>query len=118
MARLISRGQVWIADLNPGFGVEIHKKRPVLIISNNTLNNNWPRIITVAFSTQIHPMNPGKIFIPKDTCGVDRDCIILTQEIRSIDKIRLVKKVGVLPKEKLLEVEESLKLVLGMNSLD
>ncbi len=118
MARLISRGQVWIADLNPGFGIEIHKKRPVLIISNNILNNNWPRIIIVAFSTQIHPLNPGKIFIPKDTCGVDRDSIILTQEVRSIDKSRLVKKVGVLSKEKLLEVEESLKLVLGLEKID
>lgn len=118
MARLISRGQVWIADLNPGFGIEIHKKRPVLVISNNTLNNNWPRIVVVAFSTQIHPMNPGKVFIPKNTCGVDRDSIILTQEIRTIDKVRLIKKTGILPKEKLLEVEESLKLVLGMNFLD
>lgn len=112
--QILKRGQVWIADLNPGFGIEIHKKRPILIISNNTLNNNWPRIIVVPFSTQIHPMNPGKVFIPKDLCGVDKDSIILTQDIRSIDKSRLVKKIGFLPKEKLLEVEESLKLVLAL----
>lgn len=118
MARIISRGQVWIADLNPGFGVELHKKRPVLVISNNTLNNNWPRIIVIPFSTQIHPLNPGKVLIPKDVCGVEKESIILTQEVRSIDKARLVKRVGKLPAEKLYEVEGSLKLVLGLVESD
>lgn len=118
MARLIYRGQVWIADLNPGFGIEIHKKRPVLIISNNILNNNWPRIIIVPFSSQIYPMNPGKVFIQKDTCGIKKASIILAQEIRSIDKSRLIKKMGVLSKQKLLEVEEAVKLVLGLMTLE
>lgn len=114
MARLIRRGQVWIANLNPGFGVEIHKKRPVLVISNNTINNNWPRIVVLPFSTQIHPLHPGKVFIEKGLSGIDKESIILTQDIRSIDKTRLIERVGVLPRKELSEVEESLKLVLGM----
>lgn len=118
MARIISRGQVWIADLNPGFGVELHKKRPILVISNNTINNNWPRIIVVPFSSQIYPLNPGKVLIPKGMCGIEKESIILTQEVRSIDKVRLTKKIGKLPAEKLYEVEESLKLVLGMSEMD
>ncbi|MBI3290498.1 type II toxin-antitoxin system PemK/MazF family toxin [Candidatus Microgenomates bacterium] len=118
MARIISHGQVWIADLNPGFGVELHKKRPVLVISNNILNNNWPRIIVIPFSTQVYPLNPGKVLIPKGMCGIDKESIILTQEIRSIDKTRLVKKVGILPQDKLYEVKESLKLVLELRELD
>src|SRR3989338_7780868 len=118
MARIIFRGQIWIADLNPGFGVEIRKRRPVLVISNNTLNRNWPRIIVIPFSSQIYPLSPGKILIPKDICGIDRKSILLTKEVRSIDKVRVVKKIGVLPKEKFLEVEESLKLVLGITPLE
>lgn len=118
MARIISRGQVWIADLNPGFGVELHKKRPVLVISNNTINKNWPRIIVLPFSTQIYPLNPGKVLVPKDMCGVGRESIILTQEVRSTDKVRLIKKIGRLPAEKLYEVEDSLKLVLGLTELN
>lgn len=117
MARLICRGQVWIADLNPGFGAEIHKKRPVLIISNNTINNNWPRVVVLPFSTQIYPLHPGKVLIEKGLSGIDKESIILTQDVRSIDKTRLIEKIGVLSKKKISVVEESLKLVLGMIKL-
>ncbi len=110
----VKRGEVWIADLNPGYGVEIHKKRPVVIISNNLINNNSPRIIVLPFSTQVYPLNPGKVLIQKGEYNLEKDSVILASDIRSIDKDRLIKKVGVVPSEKMLEVEESLKLVLGM----
>lgn len=114
----VKRGQVWIADLNPGFGVEIHKKRPVLVISNNILNSSWPRIIILPFSSQVQPPALGKVFVSKNTFGLSKDSVLLTFDIRSIDKVRLIKKIGVLPKDKLLEVEEALKLVLGIINLD
>ncbi|MBI2595250.1 type II toxin-antitoxin system PemK/MazF family toxin [Candidatus Daviesbacteria bacterium] len=114
MARLIKHGDIWIADLNPGFGLEIHKKRPVLIISINEFNNAWPKIIVAATSLQTKPIGPEKVFVPKGYFGFAKDSVILASEIRTIDKSRLIKKIGKLSKEKLEEVEDALKLVLGM----
>lgn len=117
-AKVVARGQVWIANLDPGFGVEIRKIRPVVIISNNVINKNWPRIITLPFSSLVHPLIPGKVLIEKGEVGVERDSVILAFDIRSIDKSRLIKKIGKIGKEKLFEVEEAIKLVLGMIELD
>lgn len=118
MARLIKRGQVWIADLNPGFGIEIRKKRPVLIISNDQINKLLPTIIVVPVSSQVFPLGPEKVLLPKNSAGLDKDSVVLAPTIKSIDKVRLVNKIGKLKQDKLLEIEDSLKLVLGMIKLD
>lgn len=118
MARLVKRGQVWTANLNPGFGVEIHKKRPVLIISSNEINQYSPNIIVIPISSQTKPYGPEKILLPKITTGLKKESAALAPEIRAVDKRRLIKKIGSVEKEKLLEVEDSLRLVLGMIELD
>lgn len=114
----IRRGEVWITDLNPGYGVEIHKKRPVVVISNDLINNHSLRIIVLPFTTQVRPLNAGKVLIPKGEYNLEKESAILVSDIRSIDKIRLIKKIDKIPQEKMLEVEESLKLVLGITELD
>lgn len=112
------RGEIYIADLNPAFGREIHKKRPVLVISSNIVNKNFPTVIMLPFSSIVpRALGADTIKVSKNT-GLNKDSVILAIQIRSIDKSRLVEKVGKLSGEKLIEVEDSLKLVLGMVSLD
>lgn len=112
------RGEVYIADLNPGFGREIHKKRPVLIISKDEINKNSPYVIVIPASS-IVPKAPGKeMVLLNKMAGLNKKTILLPIFIRSIDKERLIKKIGKLSKSKLEEAEESLKLVLGMIELD
>lgn len=114
MARLIKRGQIWVANLDPGYGVEIRKKRPVLIISGDIFNNQLRTVIVIPISTQVLPLGPEKILIKKGVSGLEEDSAVLAVDIRSIDKDRLVKKMGKISKKKLQEVEEALKLVLGI----
>ena len=112
------RGEIYTADLNPPFGREIHKKRPVLVISNDVINKNFHTVIMVPFSSILpQAIGADTIKVSKNT-GLNEDSVILATQIRSIDKSRLVAKVGKLSGEKLEEVEDSLKLVLGMVSLD
>ena len=108
------RGEIYIADLDPAFGREIHKRRPVLIVSSNVLNQRSGSIVVVPLSS-IVPTSIGfeKVKISK-LKGLAKESVILVDQIRSIDKIRLIKKIGRLSKAKLLEIEEALKLVLGM----
>jgi len=118
MARLIRRGQIWICDLNPGYGLEIHKKRPVLIIAADEVNRNLHTTIVIPISSQVSSVGIEKIFLPKNSAGLDKNSVVLPVLVRTVDKERLVKRVGKISEEKLGEVEESLKLVLGLTSLD
>lgn len=114
LANYPKRGEIYIADLNPGFGREIHKKRPVLVVSNNILNQNSPFVIILPLSSLVPQLVSFELVQISRFKGLDKDSVILVDQIRAIDKTRLIKKVGKLPKEKISEVEESLKLVLGL----
>ena len=112
------RGEIYIADLDPAFGREIHKKRPVLIISINDINEVLPTVIIIPFSS-IVPKDIGPDFVSFSTQkGLDKESALVVNQLGAVDQIRLIKKIGKISQEKLLEVEESLKLVLGMTSIE
>lgn len=112
------RGQIYVADLDPAYGREIHKKRPVLIISNNNINQIYPTIITVPFSSIVPEFIGPDVVKFSGQKGLDKESALITSQMRSIDKERLIEKVGKISKRKMQEVEEALKLVLGMTPID
>jgi len=117
MAGLVKRGQIWIINLEPGFGREIHKKRPAIIISNDELNKISRDIIIIP-STSIIPSKSSKEIVEVSNLpGFDKKSSLLPLLIRSIDEERLIKKVGELPEDKMIEVEEVLKLILNLNPI-
>lgn len=108
------RGSIYIANLDPSFGREIHKKRPVLIVSNDLFNKNTPYVVIVPSSSIVPSVIPeGMVGLGK-LRGLKRRSVLLPLFIRSIDKDRLVRKVGRLSKAKMFQADEALKLVLGM----
>ena len=113
------RGEIWVADLIPGKGWEIAKKRPVIVISTNEINNISPLVIIIPISSQIPEiLGPERVLLEKEKGTFNKNSVVLTEQIRAIDKSRLIKKLDILPKEKLLEVEDALKIVLGLESLE
>lgn len=113
---VITRGEIWLTNFDPGFRTELHKNRPALVISSNDVNNHHPRIIVIPISTK----NYSGLSVVQNTSkgsGLDKESVILPIEIRAIDKMRLKKKLGKIPKGKLREVEEVIKLVLGFSKL-
>lgn len=116
MARLIKRGDFWIVDLEPGFGREIHKKRPGLIISGNDFNEVTAYVIVIPTSSITPEILSEEMVNLGKPRGFDQESTLLPLYVRSIDKDRLIKKVGKISKEKLTEAEEKLKLVLGIVS--
>lgn len=114
MAR-IKRGDIWAADLRPGIGWEVTKRRPALIISHNAINSIYPTVIVIPISSQAPSiLGPERVFISKKGTKLQKDSVILTTQMRAIDKTRLFKKIGVISEAKLIEVEESIKIVLGL----
>lgn len=109
------RGDIFVADLNPSFGREIHKKRPVLVVSNNILNKELPTVIIIPFSSIVPQfIGPDVVKVALKAIGLDKKSLAMINHIRSIDKKRLVKKIGTISKGKLREVEEAIKIVLDL----
>lgn len=112
------RADIWIADLIPGRGWEVAKKRPVIIISANEINRISPLVVIIPISSSIPKvLGPERVFIEKEA-AIKKDSVALPNQIRAIDKSRISKKTGTLSASKFAEVEDALKLVLGMVELD
>lgn len=112
------RGEIFIADLNPGYGREMHKKRPVLVISNNVLNQNLSTVVMIPLSSIIPEFIGPDVVKVAEKIGLDKDSVIIVNQIRSIDQARLIKRVGILSRDKIEQVEEALQITLGMTNLD
>lgn len=108
------RGEIYIADLNPGFGQEIHKKRPILIVSKNDFNQTMHTVILLPLSSIVPKViGPDSMPFPKIK-GLEKESVLLITQIRAVDKNRLIKKIGKISQNKMKQVEEALKLVLGL----
>lgn len=112
------RGQIYIANLDPGFGREIHKKRPVLIISDNVFNQTRNHVIIIPSSSIRPPLLTPEIISIGKPKGLEKESVLILIFIRSIDQDRLIKKVGQISKNKMQDVEEALKLVLGLSDVE
>ena len=90
MEKTIKRGDIYYAELNPVIGSEQGGTRPVLIISNDIGNRHSPTVIVAAITSRVHT----KAKLPTHTAirdfeGLNKDSIILLEQIRTIDKKRL-----------------------------
>lgn len=101
--------------MEPSLHREMHKKRPALVISNNFVHKKTYHVIVIPISSQVpKTIGPEMVLIGKKE-GLDKKSVILPIYVRSIDQTRLIEKIGNLSEAKLLEIEESLKLTLGLN---
>lgn len=116
MARVIKRGELWLVNLEPSFGREIHKKRPALVISANSIQQKIPHVIIIPASSQVPKVIGIEMVLIGRKEGLDKPSVLLPVFIRSIDQERLIKKIGTIAKSKLVEVEEAVKIVLALSN--
>lgn len=115
----IKRGYLYYADLSPVVGSEQGGVRPVLIIQNDIGNKYSPTVIVAAITSQINKAKlPTHIEISAHEYGLNKDSVILLEQIRTIDKKRLREKIGCLDKNMMLKVDNSLQISLGLFTLD
>ena len=115
MDRTIKRGDIYYAELNPVVGSEQGGIRPVLIISNDIGNSHSPTVIIAAITgkTQTKAKLPTHTEV-KDVEGLDRDSIILLEQIRTIDKQRIKNHMGTMPDNIMARVDKALAISLAM----
>ena len=92
---IIKRGDMFYADLSPVVGSEQGGIRPVLIIQNDLGNKYSPTVIAAAITSQTNKTKlPTHIDLGENTSGLKSNSVILTEQIRTIDKTRLKEKIG------------------------
>ncbi|MEA1974119.1 MAG: type II toxin-antitoxin system PemK/MazF family toxin [Bacillota bacterium] len=112
----IKRGEVYLADLNPVQGSEQGGIRPVLIIQNDIGNKYSPTVIIAAITAKISKAKlPTHVEIKKEAVGLAKDSVILLEQIRTIDKIRLEDKIGELDSKMMDIVNTCLGVSIGFN---
>lgn len=112
----IKRGDIFYANLNPSVGSEQSGVRPILIVQNDIGNKYSPTVIAVAITSKTKAMLPTHIPIKKEESNLPHDSIILTEQIRTIDKSRLIKKVGELNLTVMEKVKEALKISFSIRA--
>ena len=87
----IKRGDIYYADLSPVVGSEQGGTRPVIVLQNNTGNRFYPTIIVAPFtSNKGKKMLPTHLLMKSEETGLPKDSIVLLEQVRSIDKSRMV----------------------------
>lgn len=108
------RGEIWLVNFDPTVGSEINKTRPALIIQNNIANTYSP-VTIVAAITSVKTQDkiyPTEVLIKAGQRGLPTDSLILLNQIRTIDKVRLVKKIGNVTTAHLKQVSRAIEISL------
>ena len=113
---IVKRGDMFYADLSPVVGSEQGGIRPVLIIQNDLGNKYSPTVIAAAITSQTGKTKlPTHIEIGSEECGLKSDSIVLTEQIRTIDKSRLKEKIGHIEDGKIIDkINNALGVSFGL----
>jgi mRNA interferase MazF len=112
------RGDIYLVDFDPTVGSEINKTRPALVLQNNIANRNSPITIVAAITSQFDAdPYPTEVIMESKETGLPLRSAVMLNQIRSIDRRRLVKQVGRTNNSIMRRVEQALRISLGMVEL-
>ena len=104
------RGEVYLVDLNPTKGSEINKQRPCIVIGANPINRARSTIVIVPLSSSPSPRPP--LVVPINSMGANS--VAVCDQIRAIDKSRILKKIGELTTSEIEKLDDSMRQVLAL----
>lgn len=113
----IRRGDIYYADLSPVVGSEQGGLRPVLIVQNDVGNKYSPTVIAAAITSRVSKTKlPTHIDIYASKVGLAKDSVVLLEQIRTIDKVRLKEKMGHIDDDSMRSVNDALSVSFGLLS--
>jgi len=111
--RHILRGDIYLADLRPAIGSEQDGVRPVLIVQNNTGNKYSPTVIAAAITgRQTKNRLPTHVRVGR-VPGMFRNSVILLEQLRTLDKSRLLRYIGSAERHTMRRVDAALGVSVG-----
>lgn len=119
MAVEVKRGDIFLADLSPVVGSEQGGTRPVLIVQNDVGNRYSPTVIVAAITSRIQKSEmPTHVALHEGEDGIKLDSFILLEQLRTIDRARLLYKLTTLGEKNMHAVDVALTISLGMARFD
>ena len=112
----IKRGEIYLAALDPVVGKEIAKTRPVVIVSNDK-NNEFSGTVTILpiTSKKLERVYPFEVFLSKGMANLPKNSKVKADQIRTLDKSRLVTLIGKLGKGEMARIEKAIKIHLAIS---
>lgn len=111
----ITRGDVVLCDLNPVVGTEQAGIRPAAILQIDRANAASPHTIIAPFTTRIRrSLLPSHVFVPAGSGGLSQDSVLLCEQVRVIDKRRIMRVLGHLDDPILDDIGQALRTILGI----
>ncbi|MBI2940066.1 MAG: type II toxin-antitoxin system PemK/MazF family toxin [Chloroflexi bacterium] len=109
------RGEIYWVNLDPTVGTEIAKIRPALIISNDIGNQYAARVIAAPITSRsLERVYPFEVEVPAGVGGLGNPSKVLLDQIRTLDRRRLGNRIGMLPADRMREVDQALRLSLAL----
>lgn len=113
----IYRGDIYLANLNPYKGSEQGGKRPVIIIQNDVGNHYSPTVIVTAVTSRFFKKRALPTHVPLDNEELEKNSLALLEQIRTIDKSRLIRKIGRVTEETMKEIDRAIFVSLALGHL-
>ncbi len=104
------RGGVWWVNFDPSVGQEVKKKRPAIIISNNTSNKYLKRYQVVPLSTQTGKLYPSEAIVKL----AGKESKAMADQLTTVSELRFMNQAGSITQDELIEVERIIKLQLDL----
>ncbi len=115
MTIIVKRGDIFYADLSPVIGSEQGGIRPVIILQNDVGNKYSPTVIVAAITSQINKAKlPTHVEISSEAYGLNKDSVVLLEQLRTLDKKRLKEKIGHMTEDDMKKVDEALLVSVGL----
>jgi mRNA interferase MazF len=112
----IKRGDIILCDFNPVIGTEQSGIRPAVIIQIDRANAASPHTIVAPLTSRIRKtILPSHVFVPIGVANLTQDSVILCEQIRVIDKYRIIRVIGHLEKEYIMQLNMALCTILGLS---
>ena len=113
---IVKKGDIFFADLSPVIGSEQGGVRPVLVIQNDVGNKYSPTVIVAAVTSQINKAKlPTHVEVGALGKGLNKDSVVLLEQLRTIDKRRLNEKIGHVDESLIGQVNEAIAISLGIS---
>ena len=110
-----TRGEVILVDFDPTVGAEIRKRRPAVVIQNDIDNRHSPITIVAAMTSRVDDeIFPTEVVVAPPEGGLSKPSVVLLNQIRSVDRKRLVGRLGRLKPETMARVDRALRISLGL----
>ena len=113
--KTLCRGDIYYADLSPVVGSEQGGVRPVVVLQNNVGNRHSPTVIVAAITSSTHKARlPTHGAVGGNTGRLYRNSIVLLEQVRTIDRVRLREHIGALDETEMARIDAALEISVGL----